>query len=533
MARSTTSSDVDWRRRAGERSGFQRYYETLREHVWLIVACTVVTVAAAAAYVAAAPRTYTAQAELLVNPAASQNTVVFPLPVLHTTGDPTRDVLTAAGLVTTPEVARAVIGELHLSETPSQILKKIQASPLGQSNLVALQAQASTAGQAQQLSNAFVTQAIAVRTAALHAALAQVIPGLKASVVALPLGERAGAGSLGDQLGQLKQLQKGRDPTLAPAAPAELPTGPTSPKAKLSIAAGLFGGLILGIGAAFAVGALDPRVRREEQLRELFGSVPVLARVPRVAGTPKPGPLLPADLPVTALEGYRTLRTTLATREGRGPRAYLLTSSAPSEGKTTSAIGLAVALAQGGGRVILIEADLRRPMISSALGLKVDVGIEQVLIGEVELGDALTQVRFDGRPLHVLAAHRSGVELADRLSYVVARRLVEDAKGLADFVVIDSPPLTSVIDALPLAQIADEVLVVIRLGQSRLAKLSRLGELLRQQDADPSGLVLIGVTGGAGSGYDYYSATEEQHKRERGALQRGQAEPVQTRSPST
>jgi Mrp family chromosome partitioning ATPase len=488
----------------GERSGFKRYYETLRERLWLIAACTVVTLAAAAVYVSVAPRSYTAEAELLINPASSSNTILFNLPVLHTSGDPTRDVLTAASLVTTPQVADAVIRALNLRTTPSDLLAKIQATPVGQSNIVAVQAVASSPQQAQRLGNAFTSETIAVRTAALHAALAQLIPPLRAQVATLPVNQRNGSGSLGDQLSQLEQLQSGSDPTLGIAAPAELPTGPTSPRTKLSLAAGLFAGLLIGIGAAFALSALDPRLRREEQLRELLAGVPVLTRIPRVSPKPKARPLLPEELSFGAQEGYRTLRTTLATRAGSEPQAYLVTGCGPSEGKTTSAIGLAVALAQGGGRVILIEADLRRPTIASALGLKLHYGTEQVLIGEVDLANALTTVTFDGKPLRILAAHRSGVELADRLSFAVARQLIATAKEDADFVVIDSPPLTAVIDALPLAQLADEVLIVVRLGQSRLTKLSDLEELLSHQAAHPTGIVLVGASAATGYASDYY-----------------------------
>ncbi len=190
-------------------------------------------------------------------------------------------------------------------------------------------------------------------------------------------------------------------------------------------------------------------MRREEQVRELLKGVPVLARIPQVGRRKSPGPLIPNDLSLPALEAYRTLRTSLATRASGKPQAYLLTGCAPSEGKTTSAISLAVALAQGGGRVILIEADLRRPRIAASLGLTPEIGTEQVLSGESTLRDALMPIWFDSTPLHVLPARGAGAGLADRLSFAVAQHLITAAKEQADFVVIDSPPLTAVIDALP------------------------------------------------------------------------------------
>jgi capsular exopolysaccharide synthesis family protein len=492
---------------SGDRAGFRRYWATLRERWWLVLLCTVVTLAAAAIYVAVAPRTYTAEAELLINAAPPENTILFDLPVLHQSGDPTQDVLTGANLVTTPQVAAAVISALHVRATTNDLLQNVSATPVGQSNIVAVQAQASSAGQAQRLANAFMNQTIAVRSAAMHAAVALAIPSLSAQVAALPPAERNGPGSLGDELSQLQTLQKSPDPTLGVAAAAQLPTAPSSPKTKLALLAGLVGGLLIGIGAAFAFNALDPRVQREEQLRELFGRVPILAEIPRVGRKQRPGPLVPGQLSMPAIEGYRTLRTTLSTHAAGEPRAYLLTGCGPSEGKTTSAIALSVALAQGGGRVVLIEADLRRPKIASALGLPRHYGAEQVLTGEVDLADALTTVSIDGAELRVVAAHSSGAKLADRLSPSIARELIESAKELVDFVVIDAPPLTAVIDALPLAQQADEVLVVVRLGQTRLAKLANLDDLLSHQRARPTGLVLVG--GSDRGGYGYYSAAGE------------------------
>ena len=107
---------------------------------------------------ALAPKSYTAEAQLLINPASQNDTVLFSLPVLHASGDPTQDVLTASALVTTSQVASSVITRLNLHTTPSALLGKIQANPLAQSNIIAVQATAPTAARAQQLANAFAAR---------------------------------------------------------------------------------------------------------------------------------------------------------------------------------------------------------------------------------------------------------------------------------------------------------------------------------------------------------------------------------------
>jgi len=501
MSLSTTSRGL---RDPSEDQAFVRYYRALREHIWLIVLCTVITIAAAVVYVEVAPRKYQAEAELLANPASPNNAELSQLPVQQSSGDPTTDILTAATLVTTTQVAQAVIAALHLTNTtPQQLLQSVQATPVGQSSLVAVQAQASSPRTAMNIANSFVNQRIATSTAILHSALSQDIPGLKASVAKIPPAERDTPGSLGQLLAEYQSLLIRPDPTLGVAELATLPTGPYSPNKKLSLAAGLLAGLLIGVGGALAFNALDPRLRREEQLRAL--GAPILARIPRESVRKTRRPLLPAELSFVSHEGYRRLRTTLSARRSDGvARAFLITGSSPSEGKTTTAINLSFALAQGGVRVILIETDLRRPTIASTLGLEPTFGTAEVLTGEVDLADALVPVTIDEIALRVLAAAGPGHDLAD-MSTTVARDLIADAKELADFVVIDSPPLTAVVDALPLAQFADEVLVVARLSRSRLGKLADLDELLRQQGASITGLVVVGEARTRGSTYYYAS----------------------------
>jgi Mrp family chromosome partitioning ATPase/capsular polysaccharide biosynthesis protein len=488
-------------------SSFKRYVGTIVEHAWLVVLCVVVCVAGTAVYVATAPRKYQATADMLISPIPADTTTLVGLPVLFSSGNQTTDVLTASSLITTPQVAANVVSTLGLKESPGALLVNVTATPVGASNLVAVTATASSAAEAQRIANAFPAAVIATREAALHNAIAAILPSLQAQAAKLPRALRGQPGTVTDQLDQLETLATRPDPTMTLVAPAVLPTSPYTPRVKLSILAGLFGGLILGICAAFAYQALDPRLRREEELRDLF-RIPILAEIPRERsrGSGHRQPILPTELSFGALEGYRTLRTTLTARAGGRPRAYLMTGSSPAEGKTTSAIGLAAALAQGGSRVILIEADLRRPTIAVALNLPVRYGTEDVITGHVELSEALMTAKFDGWPLQVLAVAEPGTALADRLSPAVAKQLVEQSLELAEYVVIDSPPITDVIDALPLAAVADEVLIVARLGESKLSKLSRLQDILGNQGILASGFVLVGE-GARRPGY-YYAPTQ-------------------------
>jgi capsular exopolysaccharide synthesis family protein len=413
------------------------------------------------------------------------------LGLITESNDPTQTVSTAARLVATYGVAAKTVVRLNLSESPQTLLGDIKAEPIAQSSLVAVQAERGSALAAARLANAFAASAVEFGTTQLHAAIADQLPALEERLRSLPPSEQSGPGTLGERIASLQALAAAPNPTLRVASYASPPTSPASPKRKLALAAGLIGGLIVGLGAAFASQALDPRLRRDEQLRSLF-RLPLLARIPRVGHVRGHGPLVPSRLTPAATEAFRTLRATLSATVGEDLRSVLITSSSEAEGKSSTAINLAESLALSGHRALLIEGDLRRPTIARALGLKPITGIGAVLVNEASMVDAIVTSPDYGHNLGFLLVERNSAGLADRLSLPTARKLVKEAEELADVVIIDSPPLTEVIDALPIAQEVDAVLITARLGTSRLNRLMALGEILDQGGVKPAGIVVIG-----------------------------------------
>jgi capsular exopolysaccharide synthesis family protein len=454
----------------------------------------------------------------LVTPVPAQDPALSGLPIIRASSDPTRDVETAARLVANRQVAERVRDRVGPG-APDPLLEHVTAEPVAQSNVLAITAEADSGRDAQRVANEFATSSIELQTQKLHDALDKSIANLEARIEALPAEQDTGTGpdgSLRSQLARLQTLRGQDDPTLSIQTRAAEPGGPSSPKKKLSLIAGVLAGLILGTGAAFALQVLDPRLRREEQLRTLYG-LPILGRIPRERKGASTA-LAPERLSPSTLEAYRTLRATLAaSRRGSrstGTPSILVTSPSPSEGKTTTAINLASSLALAGNSVILIEADLRRPAIGAALDVTAKHGTGTVLLGVAELEEALVDTQAYGRYLRVLLADSSSGAsgfMADQLFLPSAQALVEEAKRLADYVIIDSPPLAEVIDALPLAQQVDEVLLVVRLGRTQLTKLQTLGELLARHDIDPVGFNVVGVPD-TGDGYYYYSANTPKPK---------------------
>ncbi len=516
MSQHRYSSSAEWLQPAEEQEGLKRYVETIRERFWVIFAAVAVTTGIAILYVLTATKTYEATADMLVTPISGSDPVLTSLGLLRESSDPTRDVQTASQLIANIDTARRVAVKIKPSESPETLLSEVTAEPVANSNIVAVIASATSPHRAQQIANAFAEAAVNERTARMHKQIKARLPRLEAIAAANRGAEptpEAGGVSVNAQIAELKTLDTGPDPTMRVQTRASLPSAPSSPQTTLSVVAGLIAGLILGVGGAFALQVLDPRLRRESQLRRLY-RLPILARIPKAPRSRSGLPLAPNWAPPIITEAYRTLRATLTAnprRAGTGEGSVILiTGSSPSEGKTTSAVNLATSLALLGKRVILIESDLRRPVIGSIFGARPEHGgVISVLIGQSQLQEALLQTETYGPNLQLLAAepdYREGW-ITDLFSTPAATEMIATARQLADYVIIDSPPINEVVDALPLAIAADDLLLVVRIGRSRMDKLHELGELLAENEVRPAGFIVIGTQRPDKSQYHYADRT--------------------------
>ncbi|MHA7287357.1 tyrosine-protein kinase domain-containing protein [Arthrobacter sp. MDT3-44] len=240
---------------------------------------------------------------------------------------------------------------------------------------------------------------------------------------------------------------------------AGVPTEPSSPKVDLNLIIGLLVGLALGLTVALLRAKFDNRVRGEA---DLYGvtKAPVLGMVrydPAAAGNP----LIASSKPNgSRAEAFRQLRTNLKyTQLTRGSRVVQVTSSLPGEGKTTTAINLAFAMAKGGKRVLLVDADLRRPAVAGYLGIEGSAGLTTVLIGQAQLGDMLQPWGEDN--LHVLASGPIPPNPSELLGSDQMVALLRELEETFDAVIIDAPPVLPVTDAAVLSSAGVNTVLVV------------------------------------------------------------------------
>ena len=297
--------------------------------------------------------------------------------------------------------------------------------------------------------------------------------------------------------------------------PPALPTSPVAPKVEQNVAIGLALGLLVGVGISLLVDTFDRRVKSKEQVesiaeKPIVGSIPFRKTEDKEEGAEHIVPFREGHSP--AAESFRRLRTNLQfLNVDNPPRVFVLTSSVATEGKSETAINLSLALAESGSRVLLIEADLRRPLVVSYMSMPDKVGLTNILTGQADFADVVQETRHEG--VDLLACGPLPPNPSELLSSEVARTLFDDLRKKYDYVIIDSPPLLPVTDGALLAQITDGALLVVRLHRTTSDQVAQAVDNLQKADATLLGLVTVSnkpAKKGSAGYYDsyYYSSAK-------------------------
>ena len=304
---------------------------------------------------------------------------------------------------------------------------------------------------------------------------------------------------------------------------ARVPTSPSGPNIPRNIVLGLALGLFGGVGLAFVLESLDNTVRTPEEAQIIsalpaLGIIPLSTKLiakngrnghPRLALSSRSSEsadsleLVTFARPRSELsESYRALRTSiLLSSLGSPPKVILVTSALPQEGKTTTSINCAIVLAQRGGRVLLVDADLRRPGIHKALGLRNTSGLSRLMTGGDRPEDAIVSTEIPN--LFVLTAGPPPPQPAELLGSPLMKDYLARWRKEFDHIVIDTPPALSVTDAVLLSVEADSVLIVLRSGQTTKAALRRVRDLLSHVNARITGIVVNAYDLHSGGSYYY------------------------------
>ncbi|MBD0863953.1 polysaccharide biosynthesis tyrosine autokinase [Gordonia sp. zg691] len=289
---------------------------------------------------------------------------------------------------------------------------------------------------------------------------------------------------------------------LTVVSPAVQPVEPFSPRTERNTVLAVLVGFVLGLLIAVLRERFDTRLRNGDEVQRNVPSA-VLAEIP-TENSLDGRPVIDFSVGSSrAAEGYRRLRTNLAfVNVDQPPRCILVTSPGPGEGKTTTSMNLAAALAEDGNRVVLVDADLRRPSVAGRLGLNAAVGLTSFLRGDGVISDFVQS--GPAERLDVLVAGALPPNPAELLGSQRARDGLEALQASYDFVIVDTPPVLPVADAAILSQYMDGALVVVRAGRTRSQDLTTAFDSLMTAKASILGVVLNDVSA-HDSRYVYYS----------------------------
>lgn len=485
---------------------FRQYGAVLRRRKWWIVGATSLTVISGLCLVLLTTPIYAASSKILVQPRGQDTLFGEQVLVLNE-----RAVQTEVEVLEGAAVRNRVMDDVGLRVVPP----RASAGARGQTDVVTITVRDTSAANAQLLANAYAVAYIDLRreqsVADLLAASAEVqmaVDGLQSQLDELsdtdPLRPSlvAQIANFSETLDRLRVDAALRTGGATIIEPASLPVDPVEPTPVRTLAIAVLVGVLVGTCMAFIVEHLDDKVRTDDDLLRI-GASPVLAVVP-IESKSAGRPVAATSSDSVTAEAYRGLRTNLRFLALDRPTPVVqVTSSNAGEGKTTTATNLAVVLVQAGHRVVLVDADLRRPRVHEAFDVAQSPGLIDLLLGD-DGDQAIHEVEIaPGERLSVITSGAVPSNPGEALSSKRLDTLMKELASSFDFVLVDSPPVLPVADAIALSSAVDAVVVVAQAGRVTTHHVQATADRLAQVGAPVVGYVLNQVTA-RGIGYSSY-----------------------------
>ncbi len=318
-------------------------------------------------------------------------------------------------------------------------------------------------------------------------------------------------------------VAQGSDNNISIAEIAIPPDVPIAPRRLMTVFAALVLSTLFGAGLALFLEYLDDTIHSTEEVESLL-QLPALAAIPTIDSMPKRKLLLVGangeeqvpkgntellinnDPRSSLAEAYRQLRTSiLLSTAGHAPKSLLITSSLPAEGKTTTAVNTAISLAQTGAKVLVIDADMRRPRLHSVFGLSNAEGLSTILSSEMSAAEIVQTVQYDDdSKLHLLPSGPIPPNPAELIGSEQMTNFMRVMQDNFTHVVVDSPPIASFTDGVLIASMVDGVILVVHSGKSSRQVVKRARQFLQDVGAKIFGVVLNNVNLRSQNDYYYY-----------------------------